>query len=131
MVSPKPQLAPCPQNAMRATVESHENSPRLPAIKVMVALGQEDLSIKVRKGPPAPAWYGGDLIRGGCLGLGLSHPPILQMSDRGMGVPLRKIERLFSYMYSTAPTPQLGTGGAPLVGAPLVGGTGTPHGIGG
>ncbi|XP_075027517.1 pyruvate dehydrogenase kinase, isozyme 2 isoform X2 [Calonectris borealis] len=77
------------KNAMRATVESHENSPRLPAIKVMVALGQEDLSIK--------------------------------MSDRGMGVPLRKIERLFSYMYSTAPTPQLGTGGAPVIGAPLAG----------
>ncbi|NWH67799.1 PDK2 kinase, partial [Geococcyx californianus] len=72
------------KNAMRATVESHENSPRLPPIKVMVALGQEDLSIK--------------------------------MSDRGMGVPLRKIERLFSYMYSTAPTPQLGAGGAPLAG---------------
>ncbi|XP_039556531.1 pyruvate dehydrogenase kinase, isozyme 2 isoform X2 [Passer montanus] len=72
------------KNAMRATVESHENSPRLPAIRVMVALGQEDLSIR--------------------------------MSDRGMGVPLRKIERLFSYMYSTAPTPQLGSGGAPLAG---------------
>ncbi|NXM26817.1 PDK2 kinase, partial [Oxyruncus cristatus] len=70
------------KNAMRATVESHESSPRLPAIKVMVALGQEDLSIR--------------------------------MSDRGMGVPLRKIERLFSYMYSTAPTPQMGTGGTPL-----------------
>lgn len=27
------------------------------------------------------------------------------MSDRGGGVPLRKIERLFSYMYSTAPSP--------------------------
>lgn len=37
------------------------------------------------------------------------------MSDRGGGVPLRKIERLFSYMYSTAPTPQPGTGGTPLV----------------
>ncbi|NXP27862.1 PDK2 kinase, partial [Scytalopus superciliaris] len=36
------------KNAMRATVESHENRPRLPAIKVMVALGQEDLSIRVR-----------------------------------------------------------------------------------
>ncbi|NXT29955.1 PDK2 kinase, partial [Syrrhaptes paradoxus] len=72
------------KNAMRATVESHENSPRLPAVRVMVALGQEDVSIK--------------------------------MSDRGMGVPLRKIERLFSYMYSTAPTPQLGSGGAPLAG---------------
>uniref|UniRef100_A0A4X1URH8 Protein-serine/threonine kinase n=1 Tax=Sus scrofa TaxID=9823 RepID=A0A4X1URH8_PIG len=71
------------KNAMRATVESHESSLTLPSIKVMVALGEEDLSIK--------------------------------MSDRGGGVPLRKIERLFSYMYSTAPTPQLGTGGTPLV----------------
>lgn len=57
--SPKRQPPPCPQNAMRATVESHENSPRLPAIKVMVALGQEDVSIKVRKGPPAPSRGGG------------------------------------------------------------------------
>uniref|UniRef100_A0A481D2X2 Protein-serine/threonine kinase n=2 Tax=Sus scrofa TaxID=9823 RepID=A0A481D2X2_PIG len=72
------------KNAMRATVESHESSLTLPSIKVMVALGEEDLSIK--------------------------------MSDRGGGVPLRKIERLFSYMYSTAPTPQLGTGGTPLAG---------------
>ncbi|KYO44375.1 pyruvate dehydrogenase kinase, isozyme 2 isoform X1 [Alligator mississippiensis] len=72
------------KNAMRATVESYENSPRLPPIRVMVALGEEDLSIK--------------------------------MSDRGKGVPQRKIERLFSYMYSTAPTPQPGTGGTPLAG---------------
>ncbi|XP_050790686.1 pyruvate dehydrogenase kinase, isozyme 2 isoform X1 [Gopherus flavomarginatus] len=72
------------KNAMRATVESHESSLRLPPIKVMVALGKEDLSIK--------------------------------MSDRGGGVPLRKIERLFSYMYSTAPTPQPGSGGTPLAG---------------
>lgn len=72
------------KNAMRATVESHESSLTLPPIKVMVALGEEDLSIK--------------------------------MSDRGGGVPLRKIERLFSYMYSTAPTPQPGTGGTPLAG---------------
>ncbi|NWQ83297.1 PDK2 kinase, partial [Columbina picui] len=72
------------KNAMRATVESHESSPRLPPVRVMVALGQEDLAIK--------------------------------MSDRGLGVPLRKIDRLFSYMYSTAPTPALGDGGAPLAG---------------
>nr|XP_023409362.1 pyruvate dehydrogenase (acetyl-transferring) kinase isozyme 2, mitochondrial [Loxodonta africana] len=72
------------KNAMRATVESHESSLVLPPIKVMLALGEEDLSIK--------------------------------MSDRGGGVPLRKIERLFSYMYSTAPTPQPGTGGTPLAG---------------
>ncbi|XP_006924850.1 pyruvate dehydrogenase kinase, isozyme 2 [Pteropus alecto] len=72
------------KNAMRATVESHESSLILPPIKIMVALGKEDLSIK--------------------------------MSDQGGGVPLRKIERLFSYLYSTAPTPQLGTGGTPLAG---------------
>ena len=65
---------------MRATVESHENSPRLPAIKVMVALGEEDLSIKVRKDPPAPsrgrprAQPGGPLVGGGAWEGGY-HPP--------------------------------------------------------
>ncbi|KAK1160322.1 pyruvate dehydrogenase (acetyl-transferring) kinase isozyme 2, mitochondrial-like [Acipenser oxyrinchus oxyrinchus] len=73
------------KNAMRATVETHESSPSLPPIRVMVALGGEDLSIK--------------------------------MSDRGGGFPLRKIERLFSYMYSTAPTPRIGD----LQQAPLAG----------
>uniref|UniRef100_A0A665VBR7 Protein-serine/threonine kinase n=1 Tax=Echeneis naucrates TaxID=173247 RepID=A0A665VBR7_ECHNA len=63
------------KNAMRATVETHETSPTLPQVKVRVSLGTEDLTIKV------------------------------DMSDRGGGVPLRKIERLFSYMYSTAPSP--------------------------
>uniref|UniRef100_A0A7N8Y9E2 Protein-serine/threonine kinase n=1 Tax=Mastacembelus armatus TaxID=205130 RepID=A0A7N8Y9E2_9TELE len=64
------------QNAMRATIENHESSRTLPPIKVMVALGGEDLSIKMR--------------------------------DRGGGVPFRKTERLFSYMYSTAPRPSIG-----------------------
>lgn len=32
---------------MRATIENHEASSTLPPIKVTVALGQEDLSIKV------------------------------------------------------------------------------------
>ncbi|XP_024242410.1 pyruvate dehydrogenase (acetyl-transferring) kinase isozyme 2, mitochondrial isoform X1 [Oncorhynchus tshawytscha] len=64
------------KNAMRATIDNHESSNRLPPIQVMVAIGGEDLSIKV--------------------------------SDRGGGVPFRKIENLFSYMYSTAPTPERG-----------------------
>ncbi|MBN3305432.1 pyruvate dehydrogenase (acetyl-transferring) kinase isozyme 2, mitochondrial [Amia ocellicauda] len=73
------------KNSMRATVENHESSYTLPPIRVMVALGGEDMSIK--------------------------------MSDRGGGVPLRKIERLFSYMYSTAPTPEIGNSQrAPLAG---------------
>ncbi|XP_030056598.1 pyruvate dehydrogenase kinase, isozyme 4 [Microcaecilia unicolor] len=74
------------KNSMRATVESHEDSPVLPPIEVNVVLGNEDLTIKV--------------------------------SDRGGGVPLRKIERLFSYMYSTAPTPVIedNSRNAPLAG---------------
>lgn len=64
------------KNAMRATIENHEASSILPPIKVMIALGGEDLSIT--------------------------------MSDRGGGVPFRKTERLFSYMYSTAPRPCIG-----------------------
>ncbi|XP_051992470.1 pyruvate dehydrogenase (acetyl-transferring) kinase isozyme 2, mitochondrial-like [Xyrauchen texanus] len=41
----------------------------------------------------------------------------IKMSDRGGGVPLRKIERLFSYMYSTAPSPVIeDTRNAPLAG---------------
>ncbi|KAL3044015.1 hypothetical protein OYC64_003783 [Pagothenia borchgrevinki] len=42
----------------------------------------------------------------------------IKMSDKGGGVPLRKIERLFSYMYSTAPSPVHGDNSrnAPLAG---------------
>lgn len=32
---------------MRATIETHESSKNLPPIKVMVSLGDEDLTIKV------------------------------------------------------------------------------------
>uniref|UniRef100_A0AAY5EAS0 Protein-serine/threonine kinase n=1 Tax=Electrophorus electricus TaxID=8005 RepID=A0AAY5EAS0_ELEEL len=62
------------KNAMRATIENYNEGSSLPPIEVMVALGGEDLSIK--------------------------------MTDRGGGVPFRKIENLFSYLYSTAPIPQ-------------------------
>uniref|UniRef100_A0A672I676 Protein-serine/threonine kinase n=1 Tax=Salarias fasciatus TaxID=181472 RepID=A0A672I676_SALFA len=72
-------------NAMRATIETHEASRTLPPIRVLVALAEEDLSIK--------------------------------MSDRGGGVPFRKMERVFSYMYSTAPRPSMEhTHRAPLAG---------------
>ncbi|MEE6489631.1 hypothetical protein FKM82_015632 [Ascaphus truei] len=41
----------------------------------------------------------------------------VKMSDRGGGVPLRKIDRLFNYMYSTAPLPRVETSRAtPLAG---------------
>uniref|UniRef100_A0A6Q2Y9W1 Protein-serine/threonine kinase n=1 Tax=Esox lucius TaxID=8010 RepID=A0A6Q2Y9W1_ESOLU len=43
----------------------------------------------------------------------------IKISDKGGGVPRRKIDKLFSYMYSTAPTPSLdpgsGTQAVPLV----------------
>ncbi|XP_060137404.1 pyruvate dehydrogenase kinase, isozyme 2 isoform X3 [Zootoca vivipara] len=42
------------KNAMRATVESHESSLTLPPIKVMVSLGQEDLSIRAGFGYGLP-----------------------------------------------------------------------------
>lgn len=37
----------CLQNAMRATIETHDHSNNLPPIKVLVSLGGEDMSIKV------------------------------------------------------------------------------------
>ncbi|XP_041066734.1 pyruvate dehydrogenase (acetyl-transferring) kinase isozyme 3, mitochondrial isoform X2 [Carcharodon carcharias] len=41
----------------------------------------------------------------------------IKISDKGGGVPLRKIDRLFNYMYSTAPSPSL----QPSQAAPLAG----------
>uniref|UniRef100_A0A493TJI6 Protein-serine/threonine kinase n=2 Tax=Anas TaxID=8835 RepID=A0A493TJI6_ANAPP len=41
----------------------------------------------------------------------------IKISDRGGGVPVRKIEQLFSYMYSTAPRPRMDDGrNTPLAG---------------
>lgn len=42
------------QNAMRATVETHETSATLPPVKVRVSLGSEDLTIKVGPVPAGP-----------------------------------------------------------------------------
>ncbi|XP_063069478.1 pyruvate dehydrogenase (acetyl-transferring) kinase isozyme 1, mitochondrial [Engraulis encrasicolus] len=61
------------KNAMRATMELYGDAMEYPPVQAQVALGHEDLTIKV--------------------------------SDRGGGVPLRKIDRLFTYTYSTAPIP--------------------------
>ncbi|XP_073401995.1 pyruvate dehydrogenase (acetyl-transferring) kinase isozyme 1, mitochondrial [Dendrobates tinctorius] len=73
------------KNAMRATMEFHADKGVYPPVKVRVALGSEDLTVK--------------------------------LSDRGGGVPLRKIDRLFNYMYSTAPLPRMETSRAtPLAG---------------
>uniref|UniRef100_A0A8C2KQ06 Protein-serine/threonine kinase n=1 Tax=Cyprinus carpio TaxID=7962 RepID=A0A8C2KQ06_CYPCA len=72
-------------NAMRATMELHEDAMEYPPVHVQIVLGHEDLTVKV--------------------------------SDRGGGVPLRKIDRLFTYTYSTAPRPQMDTSRAtPLAG---------------
>uniref|UniRef100_A0A3P8PB81 Protein-serine/threonine kinase n=1 Tax=Astatotilapia calliptera TaxID=8154 RepID=A0A3P8PB81_ASTCA len=73
------------KNAMRATMELYGDAMEYPSIHTQVALGTEDLTVKV--------------------------------SDRGGGVPLRKIDRLFTYTYSTAPRPSIdGSRAAPLAG---------------
>ncbi|KAM9343716.1 pyruvate dehydrogenase (acetyl-transferring) kinase isozyme 1, mitochondrial isoform 1-T1 [Pholidichthys leucotaenia] len=69
------------KNAMRATMELYGDAIEYPPIHTRVALGSEDLTVKV--------------------------------SDRGGGVPLRKIERLFTYTYSTAPGPTTDDSRAP------------------
>uniref|UniRef100_A0A674D3M4 Protein-serine/threonine kinase n=1 Tax=Salmo trutta TaxID=8032 RepID=A0A674D3M4_SALTR len=71
-------------NAMRATMELYGDSMDYPPVHAQVALGSEDLTVKV--------------------------------SDRGGGVPLRKIERLFTYTYSTAPPPSMDGQRSPLAG---------------
>lgn len=98
------------QNAMRATMELHGDALHYPPIHAQVALGNEDLTVKV--GLRAP---GSDTL---CC-VHFRHPLSLssvQVSDRGGGVPLRKIDRLFTYTYSTAPRPSIdGSRAAPLV----------------
>lgn len=95
-------------------MELHEDNPEgLPPVKAKVTLGKEDLSIKVK---PDTCCMKKEFF---CKMLVISLTPLLhlcpQISDRGGGVPLRKIDRLFNYMYSTAPTPSLEPGAVPLV----------------
>uniref|UniRef100_A0A7N6AXX2 Protein-serine/threonine kinase n=1 Tax=Anabas testudineus TaxID=64144 RepID=A0A7N6AXX2_ANATE len=66
------------KNAMRATVETHEMSPALPPIKVRVALGSEDLTIKAGFGYGLPIsrlyakYFQGDLQLYSMEGFGTS-----------------------------------------------------------
>ncbi|XP_016411544.1 pyruvate dehydrogenase (acetyl-transferring) kinase isozyme 1, mitochondrial-like [Sinocyclocheilus rhinocerous] len=51
----------------------------------------------------------------------LGHEDLtVKVSDRGGGVPLRKIDRLFTYTYSTAPRPQMDTSPATPLGTDAV-----------
>uniref|UniRef100_A0A3B4XE43 Protein-serine/threonine kinase n=1 Tax=Seriola lalandi dorsalis TaxID=1841481 RepID=A0A3B4XE43_SERLL len=113
------------KNSMRATVELHENSKEgLPPVKAKVTLGKEDLSVKVNR---TQIHTQSILVKKKknvvvfkcciCLVFLFFYPTFFpQISDRGGGVPLRKIDRLFNYMYSTAPTPSLEPGAVPLAG---------------
>lgn len=61
------------KNAMRAVVECHGETAKLPNIQVLVSKGREDVTIK--------------------------------LSDQGGGICRSETDRLFNYMYSTAPKP--------------------------
>lgn len=72
------------KNAMRAVVEFHRDKMELPKLKIIVAKGQQDLTIK--------------------------------LCDQGGGVPYQVQDKLFQYMYSTAPRPQYTGHDSPLAG---------------
>uniref|UniRef100_A0AAX7TU10 Protein-serine/threonine kinase n=1 Tax=Astatotilapia calliptera TaxID=8154 RepID=A0AAX7TU10_ASTCA len=115
------------KNAMRATMELYGDAMEYPSIHTQVALGTEDLTVKVNvqinsctvkvkaanlalKTPSGfCVRFGGACVYSCCL--------LCEVSDRGGGVPLRKIDRLFTYTYSTAPRPSIdGSRAAPLAG---------------
>ena len=66
------------KNSLRAVVELHGRSGRLPPVRVVIAEGEEDVTIKV--------------------------------SDEGGGIPRSGIDRIWTYLYSTAEPPRLGPG---------------------
>lgn len=99
---------------MRATMELYGDAMEYPAIHAQVALGTEDLTVKVKQHRGGGLGLMDPLFQSACV----THFPS-QVSDRGGGVPLRKIDRLFTYTYSTAPRPSLdGSRAAPLVSIP-------------
>ncbi|XP_036600158.1 pyruvate dehydrogenase (acetyl-transferring) kinase isozyme 1, mitochondrial isoform X3 [Trichosurus vulpecula] len=91
------------KNAMRATMEHHADKGVYPPIQVHVTLGNEDLTVKTSH-LKREMW----MPHHSLLPL-LEETSKCVMSDRGGGVPLRKIDRLFNYMYSTAPRPRVET----------------------
>lgn len=111
-------------------MELHGDTTDHPPVRVQVGLGTEDLTVKVsgqwassvsasQESLLEDIWLGGrkkkrydkrwfTVLRNRCF---------KQVSDRGGGVPLRKIDRLFTYTYSTAPRPSIdGSLAPPLVG---------------
>jgi len=66
------------KNSFRAVVELHGRSRTLPPVRVVIAEGEEDVTIKV--------------------------------SDEGGGIPRSGIHRIFTYLYSTAEPPAMGSG---------------------
>ena len=66
------------KNSLRAVVEFHGHTGRLPPVRVVIAEGEEDVTIKV--------------------------------SDEGGGIPRSGIDRIWTYLYSTAEPPRLGPG---------------------
>lgn len=86
---------------MRATVEHIGTDEDLPALRVRLVRGCEDLSIKVE------FQYVLSKINSNIL--------FNQVSDRGGGISRSILSKLFNYMFSTAPPPPRDGSQAPLV----------------
>ena len=84
---------------MRATVEIHGKSHRLPDIEVLVAKGEHDVAIRVSD-------QVGQLEKF----VRLINP------WQGGGVPRNVTDHMFHYLYSTAPRPSMTPTKAPLAG---------------
>lgn len=92
---------------MRAVVELHEEGDSLPAIKIIIVNGKEDLTIKVHVSIELLKRHFSANRCSLCY---------LQISDKGGGIPRSLRDMLFHYMYSTAPKPSASGNSAPLAG---------------